>query len=156
MKPSSQQAAQRAAVFNQTNRMAHRVARQLKGRAPEAPPALSPELFDLLCEMRLQLAAQQKQHAQLRQEMSAEVSSLWRAVLSGGTGKQFASGAAVQVPRLGGVAQPAAAASGATGSWPRFGKAGRLPPSCRRDLDAAAQPAGSRGADAAWRREPFR
>ena len=52
--------------------MAHRVARQLKGRAPDVPPALSPELFDLLCEMRLQLAAQQKQHAQLRQEVSAE------------------------------------------------------------------------------------
>ena len=69
--------------------MAHRVARQLKGRAPDVPPALGPELFDLLCEMRLQLAAQQKQHAQLRQEMAAEVSSLWRAVLSGqaGTGK---------------------------------------------------------------------
>ena len=75
--------------------MAHRVARQLKGRAPDVPSALSPELFDLLCEMRLQLAAQQKQHAQLRQEMSAEVASLWRAVLSGqaGTGK-LASGAA--------------------------------------------------------------
>ena len=96
--------------------MAHRVARQLKGRAPDVPPALSPELFDLLCEMRLQLAAQQKQHAQLRQEMSAEVSSLWRAVLSGqaGTGK-LASGATVPapvtVPIAAGLAPPAAAAS---------------------------------------------
>ena len=108
--------------------MAHRVARQLKGRAPDVPSALSPELFDLLCEMRLQLAAQQKQHAQLRQEMSAEVASLWRAVLSGqaGTGK-LASGAAalpvpVTVPRLGSLAPPAAAAS-TTG-----GTAGSAPP----------------------------
>ena len=40
--------------------MAHRVARQLKGRAPDVPPALSPELFDLLCEMRRVAAESRK------------------------------------------------------------------------------------------------
>ena len=69
--------------------MAHRVARQLKGRTPDVPSVLTPELFDLLCEMRLQLAAQQKQHAQLRHEISSEIANLWRAVLSGGVSKSF-------------------------------------------------------------------
>ena len=88
------------------------------------PAALSPELFDLLCEMRLQISAHQKQHTQLRQELSAEMANLWRAVRSGGTSKSSASGAAWQVPRLGGLAQPAPArGAGPGGYYPPAGGA---------------------------------
>ena len=85
------------------------------------PPALSPELFDLLCEMRLQLAAQQKQHAQLRHECAAETANLWRAVLSGGAGKPFAYGPAWQVSRFGGFAPPAPAVAGLGEYYPQPG-----------------------------------